>query len=73
MALTYVKLKAYLDSRDVTHEQMQAMWDEQLKTNWKVKALAKAGMNWTDLIEPALDSLIKLAIKEKENGSTHRR
>lgn len=69
MALSYPQMRDYLDSRSMTHEMMQEHWDLLKPVNWKVAALDKEGLNWTDLTEPALDSLIKLARQEKERNS----
>lgn len=60
MTYTYKQMKAFLDSRNTTHEEMQKRWDSLKESNWKVKNLSEHGKNWTDLIEPALDNLIKL-------------
>ena len=55
----YMQIIDFLSSNEVTHEQMQHMWDSLYKTNWKVKNLTDSGENWCDLNVSAMKSLIE--------------
>ena len=56
---TYTDIYDFLKSNNVTHEEMQHMWDSLQESNWKIKRLADEGKNWTDLNISAIKSLIE--------------
>jgi hypothetical protein len=70
----YTEIRQFLQTNNITHEDMQNMFDYLYDKNWKIKAIADEGKNWTDLNLAAMKSLIgtyqktKSEIKEAKNG-----
>lgn len=57
--MEYVDMKSILDRNEVSHNDMDKMWDEARASNPVVQNLADNGKNWTDLPPHLLDDLVK--------------
>ena len=60
--MEYKEIKKWLDENNLTHEEMNKIWEKVKPDNWKLKALERAGKTWYDLNESALHSLLRLYI-----------
>ena len=65
MTMGYIEMRDLLAELDITHEQMDEVWDGLLKTNWKVQNLSSNGMSWHDLPEHLIRDAVQRYKKQE--------
>ena len=57
--MDYLKMKRVLDDNNVTHEEMDSIWEQLKVSNRIVKNLSEHGKKWYDLPEHLIIDAIK--------------